>query len=364
MVKKERTKDKIDIDEQSNNMYKVWAENYTGFLKMWGDSQLKLYKPIMESMGELSEKANSISQQAIPEKYQEFYEEWIKTYQKSFGKIYPIPTADSGKEALESLLVDAEESNRLYKSWIAELDRNSKKTQEAMLGEPSAAKYKECHDMWISSYEKMFDDFLSLPVMKRVRENIGKYTGMPDLYSETYRQMMKLWKDSYARIYTPWVESALVLSEKAAEIARGKADPEAYREFYNLWIKTYQENYGRMVDEQSVKPSKETFDNFTQNVGIYLNMYKSWIAALEKMSEKSKELSDISADPEAYKEFCDLWIKMYEKAFDTFFEDMPMVGPMKDTMEPVKVAAKTYANAYAQMSRMLAKSAFGAPSRA
>lgn len=204
MVKKEKIKEKIDINEQSKDISKVWAENYTGFLKMWSDSHLKLYKPIIESMGELSEKASNISQESVPEKY---------------------------------------------------------------------------------------------------------------------------------------------------------------KEFYNLWIKTHQDNYSRLVDEQSMKPSKETFDNFTQNVNIYLNMYRSWITALEKMSEKSKELSEIT-NPEAYKEFCDLWVKMYEKAFDTFFEDMPMVGPMKGTMEPVKVAAKTYADAYVKISRMLTKSTFGAASRA
>lgn len=205
MVKKDKIKEKIDTNEQYKYTHKVGAENYTGFLNMWSDSQLKLYKPIIESMGELSEKASNISQEAVPEKYREFYEEWIRTYQNSFGKFYPIPTMDSGKDALESLMTDAEESNSLYKSWISELDRNSKTTQEVMLSEPSAAKYKE---------------------------------------------------------------------------------------------------------------------------------------------------------------FCDLWVKMYEKAFDTFFEDMPMVGPMKDTMEPVKVAAKTYVDAHVKMSRMLTKSTFGAASRA
>jgi hypothetical protein len=186
MAKKENIKEKIDINGQSNNKYNVWTENYTDFLEMWSDSQLKLYKPIIESMEELSEKASNISQETVPEKYREFYEEWIKTYQNSIGKFYPILVMDSGKEVLESLLADAEESNRLYKSCIFELDRNSKKTQEVMLGEPSAAKYKECYDMWISSYEKMGNDFLSVPVFKRIRENIGNQTGMPDIYTQKH----------------------------------------------------------------------------------------------------------------------------------------------------------------------------------
>jgi hypothetical protein len=364
MAKKDKDKPKLDIDEQSKDIYNAWNGNYNNFLKMCGDSQMKIYKSWVESMEDLSKKAGNISNEAVPEKYKEFYDEWVKTYQNSFGKYYPLPTQDSGKELLESLMSQAEESNRLYKSWIAEMDRNSKKTQEAMMGEPSTAKYKECYDLWETSYEKMFDAFLSLSSMKKVRENIENYTGMPDIYSETSRQMTKVWKDSYARLYMPLIDSALTLSEKAAEISRGKADPEAYKEFYSMWTKAYQDNYTRLVDEQSMKLSKETYDNFTQSVNIYLNMYRSWIAALEKMSEKSKELSNASTDPEAYKEFCDLWAKMFEKAFDTFFEDMPMVGPMKGTMEPVKVAAKTYADAYVKMSRMWTKSTFDIASRA
>ena len=86
-------------------------------------------------------------------------------------------------------------------------------------------------------------------------------------------------------------------------------------------------------------------------------MYKSWINALEKMSEKAKELSTQTSDPEAYKEFSNLWLKMYEKAFDSFFDDMPTVGgPMKEVMEPVKMMAKMYTDTFIKMSKMWVKS--------
>ena len=88
-----------------------------------------------------------------------------------------------------------------------------------------------------------------------------------------------------------------------------------------------------------------------------MSMYKSWINALEKMSEKAKEMSKQTSDPEAYKEFYTLWVKMYEKAFDSFFEDMPTVGgPMKEIMEPVKIMNKMYADTFANMSKMWVKS--------
>ncbi len=359
MVKK--TEEKINPD-QKNDVFGVWTENYTGFLKMWGDSHLKLYRPWVECMGEMSEKAALISHDAMPEKYREFYDEWVKVYQHRFGKLYPLSRQSSGKETLEKLLNSAEESSRLYRSWIAELEENSKKTQELIKGEPDPAKYKECYDIWMKSYEKMMDDMLELPAMVQTGEMFGEYTGIPDAFSETHKQISKLWKDLHARMYRPWIEYIAKLSEKAAEISKGKASPEDYREFYNMWMDTYRDYFGRVFDSSSARTSKEAYEDFLQNASTYVNMYKSWVAAIEKMSEKSRELS-LTASPESYREFCDLWIKMYEKAFDSFFDDMPMIGPMKETMEPVKIAARAYTDANIKMARAWAESNFKPASR-
>ncbi|HEY9204967.1 MAG TPA: hypothetical protein VIO58_03510, partial [Candidatus Methanoperedens sp.] len=80
----------------------------------------------------------------------EFYDEWINTCQNTFGKFYPIPTLKSNKETLEKFLSSAEESNKLYRSWIAELEENSRATRGIMQGE-QPVKYKECYDMWMKS---------------------------------------------------------------------------------------------------------------------------------------------------------------------------------------------------------------------
>ena len=185
--------------------------------------------------------------------------------------------------------------------------------------------------------------------------------GIPDIYSGSLLQMSKLWKKSYAQLCGPLNESMLKLSEKMAEISQGDGGPEAYKEFYTLWMDTYQEIYGKHIE--SIEPSKEMFEYFVQSTNIYVSMYKSWIDALEKMSEKAKELSAQTSDPEAYKEFYNLWVKMYEKAFDSFFEDMPTVGgPMKEVMEPIKVMAKMYADAFTKMSKMWVKSDLGSAS--
>jgi len=355
------TEEKKDINKENKDILKTWTDSYIAVSKMWEDSYLKLYKPWIESTGEMLEKTSLLSKEAAPQKYREFYDEWIKTYQNTFGKFYPTPTLKSNIETLEKFLSSAEGSNEIYRSWIAELEENSRKTKEILQGEPDPAKHKECYDMWTKSYEKIFDELLELPTQESTNEIFGNYMGIPDIYSGSFLQMSKLWKKSYAQLCAPLNESMLKLSEKMAEISRGDAGSEAYKEFYTLWMDTYQETSGKQA--QSMEPSREMFERFVQSTNIYVSMYKSWIDALEKMSEKAKELTTQTSDPEAYKEFYNLWVKMYEKAFDSFFEDIPTVGgPMKEVMEPIKVMAKMYADTFVRISKMWVKSDFGSAS--
>jgi hypothetical protein len=305
---------------------------------------------LLESTGELFGKSFELSKDAAPEKYKEFYDLWVKTYQDSSGKFYHTPGLESNKEIFEKLLVSAEESNKIYKSWIAELEENSRVTREVLRGEPDPVKYKEVYDLWIKSYGKAFDELLRLPFRQNIKDIFENLTGTPDVYSDTIEQISKQWKDSYARIYSPLISSILKLSAKSAEISRGNANPQAYKEFYTLWLDTYQETYAKSFDIQSEKYSKEIFESFVQSVKINLNLNKSWIATLEKLSYRTRELSKQTTDPEAYTEFYDLWAKSYGKAIDSFFENTPTISPFKEIIEPIKNAAKIYADTFTSIS--------------
>jgi hypothetical protein len=110
----------------------------------------------------------------------------------------------------------------------------------------------------------------------------------------------KLWEDSYLNLYKPWIGSMGEMFDKTANLSK-EATPQKYKEFYDLCVSTYKETYGNFV--KSMEPKGEMFENFEQSTTIYLGMYKSWIAALENMSEKAKELSTQTSDPQAFKEF-------------------------------------------------------------
>ncbi|MCX9083039.1 MAG: hypothetical protein OIN83_12675 [Candidatus Methanoperedens sp.] len=359
MVKKSEERKDIhteDINTEKKSSFKTCEDSYTAVSRMWEDSYLKLYKPWFESTEALFGKAFELSKNAAPETYKEFYGEWVKTSQNSFGKIYEIPTLESNKETFEKLLVGAEESNKIYRLWIAESDENSRATREVLQGEADPAKYKEVYDMWIKSYGKMLDELLTLPLRQNMKEIFENITGTPDIYSEAFEQMSKIWKDSYAKLYVPYIDSILKLSAKSAEISRGNASPEAYKEFHTLWMNTFQETYGRLFDTQSMRPSKNVLEHFERSANVNQNLFKSWIATLGKLSQKAEELSKKSANPEANKELYNLWAKMYGKAFDNFFENTPTFSPFKEIMEPVKNAAKIYADTFTSISKMWVKS--------
>jgi len=359
MVKKSEERKDIhteDINTEKKDSFKTCEDSYTAVSKMWEDSYLTLYKPWFESTEALFGKAFELSKSAAPETYKEFYGEWVKTSQNNFGKFYQIPTLESNKETFKKLLVSAEESNKIYSSWIAELDENSRATREVLKGEADPAKYKEVYDMWINSYGKMLNELLTLPLRQNMKELFQNITGTPDIYSEAFDQMSKIWKDSYAKLYVPYVDSMLKLSAKSAEISKGNASPEAFKEFHTLWMNTYQELYGRLFDVQSMRPSKEVLEQFEHSANVNQNLFKSWVATLGKLSHKAEELSKQSADPEASKELYNLWAKMYGKAFDNFFENTPTFSPFKEIMEPVKNAAKIYADTFTSMSGVWMKS--------
>ncbi len=338
-----------------DKIFNTWADSYSAFSTMWGDSYLKLYKPWIESSGEMFDKTAKISKDATPQKYREFYDEWRKTYQNTFGKFCPLPEERSNKEILEKFILNAQGLNKQYGSWMTELEDNSRATREVLRGKPDPEKYKEVYDQWMRSYEKIFDELLELPFKEGTKEIFGENMVFPDIYSGAFLQMSKLYKRSYRQLCEPLNESMKAISDKMTEISRGNASPEAYKEFYTLWMDTYKDISGKYA--RSMGPSDEKLANFVDMTQVYLSLYKSWIAALEEMSEKAKEISIQNSDPEAFKEFYNIWVKLYEKAFDSFFEDMPTVeGPMKEAMEPVKTMAKLYADTFIKMSKMWAGS--------
>ncbi len=349
MAKKSEEKTGVEMME-GRDFVKLWANNSNEIFKLWSDSNLKMYKPWIEFIGEKSSKITDLSMNTAP-KYKEFYEDWMKTYKSTYGKVFPTETP-SPKEALENFVKCADESNKVYTSWITEFGENSKKTADVLNNGIDPAKYRDVCDSWIKSYEKIFDDMNEHPAIKCQRDIIENYTGMPDIYSEPIAKMTKQMKDLYTRLYMPSDTSIKKFSEELSKLSRSEINPDTYREFYELWANTYKESFSRMFDPQTMKPSKELLDDLKESMNISIDMFKSWEKALEKMSAKLESQSKMVNDIESFKEFFNLQIKMYEKIADDIFEGIPLVSPLKEMMEPIRSAFKIYSETSVKISKM------------
>lgn len=361
-------------NDETRNIFNTWIGSYTVISQMWEESYIRLYKPWLDSASALFEKAVEASNTNSAEKYREFYTEWTKTFQGRLERSTKVPSLESSKEALEKLLTNAEKSTDICKSWVIDLEINTRKTKEILQGKPDPIKYKEAYDLWIKSYAKIFDGLLTLPFRENVRDMFETYTGMPDIYSDTFVKISKLWNDSYMKLYGSWADALVDLSKKSEDISKGNAGPDAYKEFYSMWTNVYQQTYGKFPNVQAVQNPKESeeqlkavFENFAKSTSICTNLCKSWIATLDKLSEKFKKfatqaqankqpklLSQESQD--AQKEICNLWVKIYQKAFDSIFDNMPVTSSFKDTLAPVKDAAKLYVETLTKMSDNMVQS--------
>jgi hypothetical protein len=172
-----------------------------------------------------------------------------------------------------------------------------------------------------------------------------------NIWIDSYNVVSRMWEDSYFRIYNPWFESTGEVFRKAVELSKNAA-PEEYKEFYTIWLNTYQETCGKLFDFQFMSFSNEVFENFVRTADVNLNLTMSWIATLEKLSQKAEELSKQNADAETRKELYNLWGKTYEKVFDNFFENTPTISPFKEILEPVKNVTKIYADTFSNMSNI------------
>jgi hypothetical protein len=162
------------------------------------------------------------------------------------------------------------------------------------------------------------------------------------------------------KLYGSWSDTLVDLSKKSEEISKGNVNPDAYKEFYSMWTNVYQQTYGKFLNVQNPKESEEqlkaVFENFAKSTTICTNLCKSWITTLDKLSEKSKEFSLQTNAQDTQKEVCNLWVRIYQKAFDSIFDNMPVASSFKDTLAPVKDAAKLYVETLTKMSDNLIQS--------
>ncbi len=101
---------------------------------------------------------------------------------------------------------------------------------------------------------------------------------------------------------------------------------ESTQEVFDLWLKTYEETFGKLLKAPVVGPAREKMEKTMQGIPYFANYYASWmdtnvnfqsvfVEAMRKTQEK------IAAEsPANYRDFYAIWLETYSDTFKEFLK--------------------------------------------
>jgi len=102
-------------------------------------------------------------------------------------------------------------------------------------------------------------------------------------------------------------------------------------EFVDLWLKTYEATYGRLIEMPAMGPMREKYEKVTKSISTAADLYSAWLEsylnfqnvfmeAMRRMHEKVAIQMKGEITPEAYKDFYEIWIETYSETFKEFLK--------------------------------------------
>jgi class III poly(R)-hydroxyalkanoic acid synthase PhaE subunit len=106
---------------------------------------------------------------------------------------------------------------------------------------------------------------------------------------------------------------------------------ESTQEFFDLWLKTYESTYGRLLEMPALGPTREKSEKLMKVFSSFVNLYAAgmdssinfqsvFMEAMRRMHEKISTEMEGEISPEKYKDFYRAWIETYSETFKEFLE--------------------------------------------
>jgi len=110
-----------------------------------------------------------------------------------------------------------------------------------------------------------------------------------------------------------------------------KSSFESTREFFDLWLKTYEATYGRIVEMPALGPTREKSEKLMKDFSTFVNLSAAWtesninlqnvfMEATRRVQEKTAAGMEGEISPEKYKDFYKIWIETYSETFKEFLK--------------------------------------------
>jgi hypothetical protein len=141
------------------------------------------------------------------------------------------------------------------------------KSIEISRGNASPEAFKEFHTVWMNTFQELYGRLFDTQSMRPSKEILEYFerSGSVNL-----------------NLYKSWTATLGKLSQKAEELSKQGGSPEAYKELYNLWGKTYGKEFDNFFENTpTFSPFKEIMKPVKDAAKIYTdtfnNMSNTWV---------------------------------------------------------------------------------------
>ncbi|MCX9010097.1 MAG: hypothetical protein OIN66_03140 [Candidatus Methanoperedens sp.] len=122
-----------------------------------------------------------------------------------------------------------------------------------------------------------------------------------------------------------------------------KSSFESTQEFFDLWLKTYEATYGRIVEMPALGPTREKSEKLMKDFSTFVNLSAAWtesninfqsvfMEATRRVQEKTAAGMEGEISTETYKDFYKIWIETYSETFKEFLKSGHFASDMGKLM--------------------------------
>ncbi len=103
---------------------------------------------------------------------------------------------------------------------------------------------------------------------------------------------------------------------------------ETTQDFFDIWLKTYEATYGRLLEMPALGPARERAETMMKSLSTSVNLYTVWLESVinfqtvfvEAMRRVREKITTEELGPEEYRDFYKVWMETYSETFKEFLK--------------------------------------------
>lgn len=276
---------------------------------------------------------------------------WTRSFDDLIGRLRQMTPAGPAGEVFDKMLATQAAYVRVLKWWADALieTRGGTTTDPKILA-----------DLWARSYKEFLTSVVVPPFAEPIKMWLGS-GGSPFQFPMPVGE----YAESLLSLARQSIDFMTRMAERVGEALKGDLRPEAAREFYESWLRGYEETLGKFFKIPPVGPARQMMDRHMKGIDAFMKyqaaltdfygkMVQPGMEALGELAIKTQEISQGPMTPESFEKFYQLLLKTVEQRFAELFKSPPFLAALEHTLH-------TSLDFYSRMNEIVEEQLKGTP---